>query len=108
MYIGHTLTPPSTTPTYLSIHINNKLTFVKHISILKVFKTFHNIFNINKIRPYITTSTNYYPDFNSVSTILLHTYTTFFPQKYFTTIDRLTNRSLRLIYGLKKLTKLQV
>ena len=35
MYLGHTLIHISTTSTYLGIHINNKLTFDKHISTLK-------------------------------------------------------------------------
>ena len=56
MYLGHTLIPPSTTSKYLGIHIYNKLTFDKHISSLKS-STYHHLFNINKIRPYIITST---------------------------------------------------
>ena len=56
MYLGHTLIPPSIISKYLGIHINNKLTFDKHTSILKA-STFHHVFNINKIRSYIITST---------------------------------------------------
>ena len=109
MYLGHTLIPPSTTSKYLGIHINNKLTFDKHISSLKS-STYHHLFNINKIRPYIT-----------ISTALTITQTLILSRlhycihillssqnKYFATIDRLTNISLRLIYRLKKLTTLQV
>ena len=62
IYLGHTIIPSSTTSTCLGIHNNKKLTFYKqillyiYISKLKAF-TFHHLFNINKIRPYITTST---------------------------------------------------
>ena len=105
MYLCHTLIPPSTTSKYPYIHINNKVIFNKHISTLKAF-TFYHLFNINKIRPYITIPTEltithtlilsrlYY----CISILLLS------HNKYFTAIDRLTNRSLRLIYRLKKLT----
>ena len=102
MYLGHTLIPPSTTSKYLGIDINNKLTFNKHISILKS-STFHHLLNINKIRPYITTSTA----LTITQTLILSRLHYCIPiilsshNKYFTNIDRLTNRSLRLIYRLK-------
>ena len=103
MYLGHTLTPPSNTSTYLGIHINYKLTFDKHISTLKA-STFQHLFNINKIRPYITTSTA----LTITQTLILSRLHYCIPilisshNKYFTTIDRLTNRPLRLFYRLKK------
>ena len=103
MYLGHTLIPPSTTSKYLGIHINNKLNFDKHISTLKAF-TFHHLFNINKIRPYIITSTA----LTITQTLILSRLHYCIPilfssyNKYFTTINRLTKRSLRLIYRLKK------
>ena len=103
MYLGHNLIPPSTTSKYLGIHINNKLTFDKHISTLKA-STFQHLFNMNKIRPYITTSTV----LTITQTLILSRLHYCIPillyshNKYFTTIDRLTNRSLRLIYRLKK------
>ena len=105
MYLGHTLIPPSITYKYLGIHINNKLTFDKHISTLnKKASTFHHLFNINKIRPYITTSNA----LTITQTLILSRLHYCIPtllsshNKYFTTIDRFTNRSLRLIYRLKK------
>ena len=109
MYLGITLIPHSTTSKYLGIHINNKLTFDKHISTLKA-STFHHLFNINKIRSYIIISTAL-----TITQILilsrLHAcipILLYYHNKYFTTIDRLANRSHRLIYRLKKLTTLQV
>ena len=97
---------------YLGIHINNKLTFDKHISSLK-FSTYHHLFNINKIRPYITTSTALTITQNLILSRLhyciYYLYNTYIipillssQNKYFATIDRLTNISLRLIYRLKK------
>ena len=66
--------------------------------------TFHHLFNINKIRPYITTSTALTITHTLIISrlhycipILLSSY-----NKYFTIIDRLTNRSLILIYRHKK------
>ena len=103
MYLSHTLIPHSTSSKYLCIHINNKLTFDKHISTLKA-STFHHLININKIRPYITTSTA----LTITQTLIIYRQHYCTPillsshNKYFTTIDRLTNRSLRLIYRLKK------
>ena len=105
IYLGHTLIPSSTTSKYLGIHINNKLTFDKHISPLRAY-TFHHLFNINKI----TTSTA----LTITQTLILSRLPYCIPillsshNKYFTTIDHLTNRSLRLIYRLKKRATLQV
>ena len=101
IYLGHNIIPPSTITKYLDIHIYNKLTFDKYISALKasIFPPFiqcnHNMSLHHNIH-----YTNYYTELNSFSTILLYTYTTF--------VDRLTNRYLRIIYRLKKLTTLQV
>ena len=100
MYLGHTLIP-HTTSKYLGIHINIKLTFDKQKSTLKA-STFH-LFNINKICPYITTS-NSLTITQALIISLLHYCIPILlssHNKYFTTIHRLTNRSLRLIYRLK-------
>ena len=106
MYLGHTLIPPSTTTKYLGIHINDKLIFNKHISTLKA-STFTHLLTINKIRPYITSSTALTKTHTLILT-RLHYYIYGIPKllsshnTYYTTIFRLTNRSLRLIYRLKK------
>ena len=101
MYLGHTLITPSTTSKYLGIHINNKLTFDKHISSLKS-STHHHLFNINKIRPCITTSTALIITHTLILSRLRIPILLSSQNKYFTTIDLLTNRSLILIYRLKK------
>ena len=102
MCLGHTLIPLTTTK-YLGIHINNKLTFDKYISTIKA-SNFHRLFNINKICPYITTSTA----LTITHTLILSRLHYCIPillssqNKYLIIIDRLTNRSLRLIYRLKQ------
>ena len=65
MYLGHTLIHTSTTLTYLGIHINNKLTFDKHISTFKS-STVHHLFNIKNTSLHRNIHrTNYYLYFNS-------------------------------------------
>ena len=94
---------PSVSTKYLGIKFDNKLKFDQHIHSLKQTTTYH-LYNLYKLRPYINKNTAILLTHSLILSRLNYCNTLLTGQTKTTLkrLDTIINRSIRLIYQLKK------
>ena len=94
---------PSYSTKYLGIKFDNKLNFDQHIHSLKQTTTYH-LYNLYKLRPYINKNTAILLTHSLILSRLNYCNTLLTEQTKTTLkiLDAIINRSIRLIYQLKK------
>ena len=101
--INNTPITPTDSTKYLGLHFNNKLNFDKHITNIKQSTSLH-LYNLRQIRPYINEKTA----IELANTLILsrlqycNSLLTGLPKHSLKQLDRIINRTIRLIYKLQR------